>query len=407
MYEGGRRVDDGRMETDQPTPASPADGAPSADIPPRPRRLTRRRDDRMIAGVASGIADYFDVDPVLVRIGFVLLAIFGGSAFLLYGLGWLLLPEEDEDESIGESWLRDHRSARAVRRDRGDVGEWRPRPRGDHFFRRRGAVIFLIVAILVISRPLRFGWGGFSWAFLLVAAGAYLLLASGLVRLPNHSEPLTLSGPESFTGVPRVPEVLRAPPLTAPVVGILVVIFGGALLAHAVGIFTLSGATVVALALFITAVALLAGLIRGRIGLLWLLAVVLGIALAITAAVPVGLAGGAGTRLWRPASASELAPEYRLGAGDMTIDLRALAPGPQPARVRARLGVGHLVVILPPSTGVGVRARSSIGDIDVFGASDRGIDISRVISSGTAEPFDLDVAVGIGRVDIDQGPATS
>ena len=64
------------------------------DSPSEPKRLTRSKTDRMVAGVAGGIAQYTGVDPVLVRIVFVILALFGGGGLLLYLICWLLMPEE-------------------------------------------------------------------------------------------------------------------------------------------------------------------------------------------------------------------------------------------------------------------------------------------------------------------------
>lgn len=58
------------------------------------KRLTRSKSDRMVAGVASGIAQYLSVDPVVVRILFVALALFGGGGIILYLVCWLLMPEE-------------------------------------------------------------------------------------------------------------------------------------------------------------------------------------------------------------------------------------------------------------------------------------------------------------------------
>ena len=68
-------------------------------------RLHRRRGGRMLGGVAAGLADYFDVDPVLVRVGFVVLAFVGGLAVPLYLAGWALIPDEDTDTSIAEEIL--------------------------------------------------------------------------------------------------------------------------------------------------------------------------------------------------------------------------------------------------------------------------------------------------------------
>jgi phage shock protein PspC (stress-responsive transcriptional regulator) len=72
-------------------------------------RLHRRRSGRMLGGVAAGLADYFDVDPVLVRIGFVVLTFVGGLAVPLYLAAWALIPDEDTDTSIAEEILaREH-----------------------------------------------------------------------------------------------------------------------------------------------------------------------------------------------------------------------------------------------------------------------------------------------------------
>jgi phage shock protein C len=60
-----------------------------------PRRLVRRRDDRMVAGVCSGVADYLGVDVTLVRLVTVIGAIFGFGTFVVaYIVGWVLIPEE-------------------------------------------------------------------------------------------------------------------------------------------------------------------------------------------------------------------------------------------------------------------------------------------------------------------------
>ncbi len=72
-------------------------GGPSL---PDLRELRRPTNDRMIAGVASGIARYLGVDTNLVRIAFVVLAFVGGAALPLYLAGWLLIPEEGAAQSI-------------------------------------------------------------------------------------------------------------------------------------------------------------------------------------------------------------------------------------------------------------------------------------------------------------------
>jgi phage shock protein C len=59
-----------------------------------PRRLVRGTDDRMVAGVCSGVATYLGVDVTLVRLVTVLGAVFGfGSFIVAYIVAWALLPE--------------------------------------------------------------------------------------------------------------------------------------------------------------------------------------------------------------------------------------------------------------------------------------------------------------------------
>ena len=59
------------------------------------KRLLRSRNDRIIAGVAGGIARMFDIDPLLVRIGFIALSLFNGFGVVIYLVLWLLVPNED------------------------------------------------------------------------------------------------------------------------------------------------------------------------------------------------------------------------------------------------------------------------------------------------------------------------
>jgi phage shock protein PspC (stress-responsive transcriptional regulator) len=63
--------------------------------PPVSKRLMRSSSDRVIAGVAAGIGRYFSVDPVVVRITFIVGAFFGGAGIIAYLAAWLLVPRDD------------------------------------------------------------------------------------------------------------------------------------------------------------------------------------------------------------------------------------------------------------------------------------------------------------------------
>lgn len=62
--------------------------------PPRAKKLTRSKQDRKIAGVCGGFADYLEVDPTLVRLLWVLFALFAGWGVVAYVVAWIVMPEE-------------------------------------------------------------------------------------------------------------------------------------------------------------------------------------------------------------------------------------------------------------------------------------------------------------------------
>jgi phage shock protein PspC (stress-responsive transcriptional regulator) len=84
-----------------------------SDLPPAPpvagtaprvsdefRSLRRSRSDRVVAGVLGGLGRRLGIDPVVLRVATVVLAIFGGVGVLLYAVAWLMVPAEDEERSI-------------------------------------------------------------------------------------------------------------------------------------------------------------------------------------------------------------------------------------------------------------------------------------------------------------------
>src|SRR5437773_1738020 len=72
----------------------------------QPRLLRRRTTDRVLGGVAGGLGDYFNVDPLLIRIAFVGLMLFGGAGLVLYVVAWLLIPAEGQEASVLEGFMR-------------------------------------------------------------------------------------------------------------------------------------------------------------------------------------------------------------------------------------------------------------------------------------------------------------
>ena len=82
-------------------------GAGSATVNAQPEagQLRRSGDDKMLAGVAGGIARYLDVNVTLVRVIIAVLAILTGAGVPLYVAAWLLIPADGDGQSIAEAWI--------------------------------------------------------------------------------------------------------------------------------------------------------------------------------------------------------------------------------------------------------------------------------------------------------------
>jgi phage shock protein PspC (stress-responsive transcriptional regulator) len=93
-----------RSDTSASSASSEANGfgAYPGRGPASARRLERKREGRWVAGVCAGLGDYLNVDPTVVRVIVVVLAVFGGLGPLAYVVGWVLMPEEGDQESIAE-----------------------------------------------------------------------------------------------------------------------------------------------------------------------------------------------------------------------------------------------------------------------------------------------------------------
>jgi len=140
--------------------------------------IRRRTDDKWIAGVSSGLADRMGIDPVIVRAGFVLLAVLGGVGITIYLVAWALVPS-DRDEIVAQRALRD----------------------GDG-----GPIVLIIFAAMSLLGGSAFGgswWGGHSgWGF------PWVVFLTGLFIwwLVNRS------GSRPDAGRPVSAQQLRTPP---------------------------------------------------------------------------------------------------------------------------------------------------------------------------------------------------
>jgi len=125
-------------------------------------------------------------------------------------------------------------------------------------------------------------------------------------------------------------------------------------------------------------------------------------------AADVHLRGGWGDRDIAVASAADLHDRYDLSAGSLRIDLRdlQLADGEERS-VRARVGMGDLVIRVPQGVTVDADARSGAGEVEVFGRHSDGLDVTRTTTHdlGTgAGTLHLDADVGLGRIVVVRDP---
>lgn len=68
------------------------------------KKITKSKDNKVIAGVCGGLGEYFDIDPVIVRLAFVLFVIMGGGGFLGYLIAALIIPEGEGADYTVENY---------------------------------------------------------------------------------------------------------------------------------------------------------------------------------------------------------------------------------------------------------------------------------------------------------------
>ncbi|RZT88311.1 phage shock protein C (PspC) family protein [Pseudonocardia sediminis] len=428
-------------------------------------RPSRPRDDRKVAGVASAIGRRYDVDPVLVRIAFVVAA-FYGPGIPLYLAGCAALPDAGSPHRPGRG------QAAAL------------------------TVTVLVASAAVVSALLFLGADG-GW-FLPMLASLGLLVALHVTRgrrgpagravdggpagpdtpaTAHHTGPTALvdpagghdrpapAGPPGTGGDATAPvasdtaadgdgaaparaDAVAPPPappswdplgaapfawdlpepgpepapplpprsrLTPITLGIALVASGivAVLALTAPGLFGV--AAVPATALAVVGVGLVVGAFRhvGR----WLIpfALVLAAATWLAAAVPwADLDDGVGDLTAAPQTAAQVATEYRRGAGDITLDLRGLdltaTPGVPvtPVRTSAQLGVGTVTVLVPPGADLVARGDVGVGDISLDGRAVDGAPVSTTVNDPGSDgpggrPIELDLHAEVGSVVVTRG----
>lgn len=383
------------MTSDQP------EAALSTERPTDVRRLRRRTRDRVIGGVAAGVADYLNVDPLLIRAGFAGLMIFGGAGLVLYVVAWLLIPAEGCDDSIVEGHL-----ARLGLR-----------------FGNVGMAILVFLAVVVASAWLSGHGPGQRFRDAVLLGGVIIALGIVLLRwgkaprgLRSPATAIPAASPDSATGA-EAPEAagwttggaaaspgesLRRPrsPLGWYVLAAVLVAVGLlAVVANAPELDVAFGQYFGA-ALTVLGIGLVVGAWWGRARLLILLGLFV-LPIAATAAfLNVPLDGGFGDQAFQPKTVGELRSDYRLAGGEIRLDLAALPAGGEPIAIKASVGVGLLIVIVPEDARLTLDARVSGGRLSLFGNRQIGTGLADRIErlTGMGPELVLSLDAGIGEV---------
>jgi phage shock protein PspC (stress-responsive transcriptional regulator) len=138
------------------------------------------------------------------------------------------------------------------------------------------------------------------------------------------------------------------------------------------------------------------GIVLGTIGLLMLAAVVASIAFV---SVFLHVGDGVGHRSYQPIAPSALEQQYRLGVGDLELDLSRLDVPAGVTTIHARVGIGHLHVIVPPGVTIRTHAHVSWGDANILGNDQNGHDVRSDIGDPAAQIV-LDGNVGLGQIEV-------
>ncbi len=385
--------------------------------PPAPRPpLRRSQSDRVLGGVAAGFARWLGIDPVIVRVVLVVLAVFGGSGLLLYLIGWLFIPEEGAPSSQAERFIDQSRQPNSTAR-----------------------TVLIVVGIVVgviifasLGGAMFGGWGGGGSFLLLLAVGALVLYlatrppASALpaaTAVPTENDTAVMPAPYAYGGSGEYPGYVAPVPAPVPpaprprsylglaTLSLAVIVTGVLVSLDATGAADIPFVVILASALGILGIGLLVGAFAGRARWLVAIAAPLLLVTAPIAMIPADfgqrLDAGVGERAWTPTTPALASRPFELSVGSAELDLTRLVipDGTTTIEVDASVGLGELLVTVPDDVRVLVDAEVGLGTLDVDGLPrEDGDDVSVVaeLPDGplTGPTIELTVRTDVGDLEV-------
>jgi phage shock protein PspC (stress-responsive transcriptional regulator) len=421
---------------------SPAGTAFAPAPPPVPRPpLRRSRTDRVIGGVGGGFGHWLGIDPVIVRVILVVLAIFGGSGLLLYAAGWLFIPDEGETTNEAERFIAKGQRPGSTTR----------------------TVLIVLAAILIGAAvinliavgPLQ-GWGfsgGGSILLLLAVGGVVLYLVN---RNPGQPAAGTETASSTMASEPQGAPIAFAPgedvavqasptgfayggyggypgyvaPVPAPIaprpprarsylglatLSVAILVTGILVSLQVTGLTDFAPVIIPGVALLILGTGILIGTWAGRARwLLWFAIPTLFVTM-IASFVPANFDGrfetsfrsGIGEKFEAPTSVLAASQPFELGVGSLQIDLTGLTvpDGVITVPVTATVGLGEIKVIVPDDARVLVEAGTQLGELRIEGVSksnDPSPAFDGVLPGGPSDGpvIDLNLHTNIGAVEV-------
>jgi len=432
--------------TDEPGGDAAAGDAPRGAPPPRPdppvaprRKLRRRTDDRVIAGVASGLAEYFDVSPLGVRtlFGFAALVVafdgFGDSRFGVGGLSglgglvsalctaavfsyvvlWVVVPRDDAADT------RAGRLAGRFPRVVASLG-----------------ILAVLAGAAVLGGQLGLWDDGLVFPLLLIVGGVLLYRRDAAKtatdawrsgpeppgEAPDVAPPASAyaitptapaaGGPASNTPTLPLPEVSsprppRPPRERSPLgwlgLGIALLVVGSAAILQNLGAIDIPVVRYPAMFLLILGATMLVGTFIGRARWLVLPALLVAPIVLLTSVITVPLGGGVGNLSTFPQTSAAVQGSYRRVVGDIYVDLSQLAGTHAAPVVAASTGFGTITVTVPFDAHVTATGTAGLGRVHIVTlGTDTTVDATLTKTweprLGDGPTISLDLETGIGDI---------
>jgi len=150
------------------------------------KKLHRSREDRIIGGVAGGMGQYFQIDPIIIRILFVVFFLIGGGGLLAYVILWIITPEREMEFSNLNQENMENEKNNFEKSDQADQSK-NPNYKG-HGNIIGGVILITLGVLFLVSQFIpRINFGDL-WPVILIVIGVALLFNSVSVKGKKDNE---------------------------------------------------------------------------------------------------------------------------------------------------------------------------------------------------------------------------